>query len=166
MSKINAVRSEMQSKFGTDLQQFKKDITHCLETEIATAVKTSVATALEGIHAIMNQMLSANNKIIYDNMKSERVIITNATAVAVAKRVDIGVTEAVARALASHAESNPVSPTRKKRSTPYDDAVMEKRAQSSCHEVHRSINHSADGTLPNLPSGTKSSRPHQPVSTI
>jgi hypothetical protein len=34
----------------------------------------------------MKQILSANNTIVYDNMKSEREIITNATAVAVAKK--------------------------------------------------------------------------------
>jgi hypothetical protein len=72
----------------------------------------------------MDNMLSANNTIVYDNMKSEREIITNATAVAVEKRVDIAASEAVARALASHAESSSAtSPTRKKRTK--DDAVME-----------------------------------------
>jgi methyl coenzyme M reductase beta subunit len=132
MSKINAVRSEIQSKFYNDMKQLKKkDIIDRLETEIATAVKNSVATALEGIDATMNKMLSANNSIVYDNMKSEREIITNATAVAVAKRVDITAdTDTVARALASHTRSSSASPTRKKekRSNPdktNPDAVME-----------------------------------------
>jgi hypothetical protein len=39
--------------------QFKKEITDRLETEIATAVKNSVAIALEGINPTMNQILSA-----------------------------------------------------------------------------------------------------------
>jgi myo-inositol-1-phosphate synthase len=130
MSEINAVRSEIQSKFDNDMKQFKKDITDRLEAEIATAVKNSVATALEGINATMNKILSANNTIVYDNMKSEREIITNATAAAVAKRVDIAVTDAVARALASHTRSSSASPTRKKEKRsnhpePHPDAVME-----------------------------------------
>jgi hypothetical protein len=102
MSEIIAACSEMQSKFDNDMRAFKKDTTARLETEIATAVKSSVATALEGINATMNQLLSANNTIVYNNMKSEREIITNATAAAVAKKVDIAVTDAVARALATH----------------------------------------------------------------
>jgi hypothetical protein len=124
MSKINAVRSEIQSKFDNDMKQFKKDITDRLESEITTAVKKSVAIVLEGINATMNQILSANNTIVYDNMKSEREIITSATAVAVAKKVDIAVTAAVARALAVHANSSAASPARKKRSAHKDDAVM------------------------------------------
>jgi hypothetical protein len=64
MSEINAVRSEIQSKFDNDMKQFKKDITDRLESEIATAVKNSVAIALEGINATMNQILSANNMIV------------------------------------------------------------------------------------------------------
>jgi hypothetical protein len=48
-------------------------------------VKNSVATALEGINATMDKLLSANNTIVYDNTKSECEIITNATAAAVAK---------------------------------------------------------------------------------
>jgi hypothetical protein len=93
-------------------------------------VKNSVAIALEGINATMNKMLSANNSIVYDNMKSERDIITNATAAAVAKRVDIAVTDVIARALASLTRSSSASPARKKdkRSTPDEsshEAVME-----------------------------------------
>jgi hypothetical protein len=130
MSEINAVRSEIQSKFDNDMKQFKKDITDRLESEIASAVKDSVATALEGINATMNKMLSDNNSIVYDNMKSERDIITNATAAALAERVDIAVTDAVARALASHTRPSYASPTQKKekRSNPNEnnpDAVME-----------------------------------------
>jgi hypothetical protein len=129
-SDINAVRSEIQSKFDNDMKQFKKDSIDHIETEIATAVKNSVATALEGINATMNKMLSANNSIVYDNMKSERDIITNPTADAVAKRVDIAVTDAVTRALASHTRSSSASPTckKEKRSNPTEtnpDAVME-----------------------------------------
>jgi hypothetical protein len=123
MSEINTVCFEIQTKFDNDMKQFKKDITDRLKVEIATAVKNSVATALEGINATMDKMLSANNTIVYDNMKSEREIITNATATAVAKQVDIPVSEAVARALVSHAESSSASPTHKKRTK--DDAVME-----------------------------------------
>jgi hypothetical protein len=114
MSEINAVRSEIQSKFDDGMKQFKQDITARLETEIATAVQNSVAIALEGINATMNKMLSANNTIVYDNMKSEREIITNATAAVVAKHSDIAVTDDVARALASHTRSSSASPTRKK----------------------------------------------------
>jgi hypothetical protein len=129
MREIHAVRSEIQAKFDNDMKQFKQDITDRLETEIATSVKNSVAIALEGINATMNKMLSANNSIVYNNMKSEREIITNATAAAVAKRVDIAVTDAVARALASHIRSSSASPARKKdkRSNPEEsthDAVM------------------------------------------
>jgi hypothetical protein len=131
MSGINAVRSEIQTKFENDMIQFKKEISNRLESEIATAVKNSVAIALEGIIATMNQILSANNTIVYDNMKSEREIITNATAVAVAKKVDIAVSAAVARALAAHAKSSAASPARKKRSSTNDDAVMENSAFDS-----------------------------------
>jgi hypothetical protein len=131
MSEINAVRSEIQAKFETDMIQFKKEISDRLESEIATAVKNSVATALEGINATMNQILSANNTIVYDNIKSKREIITNATAVAVAKKVDIAVSAAVARALATHAKSSAASPARTKRSSTNDDAVMENSAFES-----------------------------------
>jgi hypothetical protein len=83
----------------------------------------------------MNKLLSENNSIVYDTMKSERDIITNATAAAVAERVDIAVTDAVARALASHTRPSYVSPTRKKekRSNPTEnnpDAVMEYSAET------------------------------------
>jgi hypothetical protein len=43
MSEIIAARSEMQSKLDNDMRAFKKDITANLESEIATAVKSSVA---------------------------------------------------------------------------------------------------------------------------
>jgi hypothetical protein len=109
MSEIIAARSEMQSKFDNDMKQFKQEITERLESEIAAAVTASVATALVGINATMNQILSANNTIVYDNMKSEREIITNATAVAIAKKVDLTVTDAVARALAMHVASTTAS---------------------------------------------------------
>jgi hypothetical protein len=127
MSEINAVRSESQTKFESDMIQFKKEISARLDSEIAAAVTISVATALEGINATMNQILSANNTIVYDNMKSEKEIITNATAVAIAKKVDIAVSTAVARALATHAKSSTASPVRKKRS-PNNDAVTENSA--------------------------------------
>jgi hypothetical protein len=129
MSEINAARSEIQTKFDHDMIAFKTEITERLEAEIATAVQNSVKIALEGINATMNQILSANNTIVYYNMKSEREIITNDTAVAVAKKVDIAVSSAVARALAAHAASTAVSParTRKeaKRLCSNNDAVME-----------------------------------------
>jgi hypothetical protein len=129
MSEIIAARSEMQSKFDNDMKALKKDITARLESEIAAAVKSSVAIALKGINATMNQLLSANNTIVYNNMKSEREIITNATAAAVAQKVDIAVTDAVARALATHAAASATSPARnrkrEKRSPPQDDGVME-----------------------------------------
>jgi hypothetical protein len=131
MSEINAVCSEIQTKFENDMIQYKKEITDRLDTEIATAVKNSVAIALEGISATMNQILSANNTIVYDNMKSERELITNATAVAVAKKVDIAVSTAVARVLETHAKSSVASPARKKGSSNNDDAVMENSACES-----------------------------------
>jgi hypothetical protein len=135
MSEINAVCSEIQSQFDNDMKQFKKDITDWLESEIASAVQVSVANALKGINATMNKLLRENNSIVYDNMKSERDIITNATAAAVAERVDIAVTDAVACALASHTRPSYVSLTRKKekQSNPTEnnpDAVMEYSAET------------------------------------
>jgi hypothetical protein len=80
----------------------------------------------------MNQMLSANNTIVYDNMKSEREIITTATALAVAQKVDIAVSSAVARALTAHAVSTAASPVQAwkeaKRLCSKNDAVMENSA--------------------------------------
>jgi hypothetical protein len=70
MSEIKAVRSEIQTKFENDMIQFKKEISERLESEISAAVKNSVAIALEGINATMNQILSANNTNVYNNMKS------------------------------------------------------------------------------------------------
>jgi hypothetical protein len=106
MSEIIAARSEMESKFEEDMKQLKKNITARLESEIAAAVTASVVTALVDIHSTMNLMLSANNTIVYDNMKSEREIITNATTAAIAKKVDLAVAAAVSRAIALHASSN------------------------------------------------------------
>jgi hypothetical protein len=128
MSDILAVRSELQTKFETDMKQFKKDINARLEKEIATAVKESVATALAGINETVNKLLTANNTIVYDNMKAEREIITEATATAVSNHVDLPVTQAVARALDNLTKRSniPSSPFRKKRSnTTNEDAYME-----------------------------------------
>jgi hypothetical protein len=130
MSEINAVRSEIQAKFVADLQQFKKDRTDRLEKDIAESVKSSVALALEGINAKMNTMLSANNTIVYDNMKSERALITEATASAVSLRVDLAVSTAVARALKLVTRSRSPSVARKKGSTPNntDDDMVDAEA--------------------------------------
>jgi hypothetical protein len=130
MSEINAVRSEIQAKFDADLQQFKTDLTERLEKDIAESVKTSVALALEGINAKMNTMLSVNNTIVYDNMKSERALITEATASAVSLRVDLAVSTAVARALKLVTRSRSPSRDRKKRSTPTktDDEMVDAEA--------------------------------------
>jgi hypothetical protein len=136
MSEMIAARSEMQAKFDKDMTQFKNDITQRLESEIAAAVESSVATALVGIHATMNQILSANNIIIYDNMKSERDIVTTATASAIATKVDLAVTAAVTRALALHvastAETTTESPARYRkeaqRQKTNNDAVMHNSA--------------------------------------
>jgi hypothetical protein len=167
MREINAVRSEIQSKFDNDMKQFKKDITDRLESEIAMAVKNSVAIALEGISAMMNQILSANNTIVYDNKKSEREIIMNATAVA--KKVDIAVTAAVSRALAVHAQSSAASPARKK-DLPTKMTLSWKTAtvKSSCHADPRSINLIVDGTPSNVPpraSQSSTTRRHFPATT-
>jgi hypothetical protein len=130
MSEINAVRSKIKTKFENDEIQYKKEIFDRLESEIATAVKNSIANALEWINATMDQILSANDTIVYDSIKSEREIITKATAVAVARKVDLAVSAAVARVLATRAKSSAVSPARKKRS-PNNDAVMENSAGTS-----------------------------------
>jgi hypothetical protein len=133
MSEIVAARSEMQAKFDNDMKQFKQDITERLESEIAAAVAASVSTALAGINTTMNKLLSDNNTIVYDNMKSERDIITDATAQVVAEKVDFAVNAAVARAIASHMPSPATtaaeSPARyhknAKRPNTNNDAVME-----------------------------------------
>jgi hypothetical protein len=87
----------------------------------------------------MNLMLSANNTIVYDNMKSKREIITNATAAAIAKKVDLAVAAVVSRALALHASSNAKpaaeSPARYRkeaqRQKTNNDAVMENSASEN-----------------------------------
>jgi rRNA-processing protein FCF1 len=69
----------------------------------------------------MNQVLRDNNKIVYENMKLERAIITEATAAAVATKVDAVVTQAVARALS---KLRPATPQRKKRSSEGQDTIV------------------------------------------
>jgi hypothetical protein len=96
-------------------------------------VAASVSTALAGINTTMNKLLSDNNTIVYDNMKSKRDIITDATAKAVTDKVDFAVNAAVARAIASHMSSPATtaaeSPARyhKNAKRPHinNDAVME-----------------------------------------
>jgi hypothetical protein len=51
-----------------------------LENDIAAALKTSVASAMQGINAQLNDLFQANNKIVYRNMQSERETITDTMA--------------------------------------------------------------------------------------
>jgi hypothetical protein len=74
MSEINDVHSEMQAQLD-DLKRFKEKMISKVEDAIADAVKTSVTTAMLGIKAQMNEMFLANNKIIYDNMQAEHLVI-------------------------------------------------------------------------------------------
>ena len=97
MSELNVVRAEMQKQYNLELEQFKQELSTRMDQEVAKAVNL----ALEGVNSRMNQMLTDNNAIIYRNLKSEREIITEATATAVATKVDAVVTDAVARALSS-----------------------------------------------------------------
>ena len=118
MSEIHAVCSEMQAKFDEDLKQFKTKMVSKLEHDIAEAVKSSVATAMLGINAQLNDLFQANNQIIYTNMQSERTAITDTMATTVSSKVDLAVTQAVTRALtefsAPGSTPNPASPSRKK----------------------------------------------------
>jgi hypothetical protein len=118
MSEIHAVRSEMQAKFDADLKEFKSTMASKLENDIADAVKNSVATAMLGINAKLNELFQANNKIIYNNMQSERTVITDTMATAVSNKVDLAVNKAITRALKDFSDpgssSDPDSPFRKK----------------------------------------------------
>jgi hypothetical protein len=105
MSELNAVRAEMQKQYTLDLEQFKLDLTNI---------------ALEGVNARMNTMLTENNAIIYANLKSERAIIIEATASAVATKVDAVVTDAVARA---HSTRRPRASSRKRPNTGQNPAL-------------------------------------------
>jgi hypothetical protein len=162
MSKINAVRSEMQTKFDNDMIAFKKEITERLEAEIATAVQNCVKIALEGINATMNQILSANSTIVYDNMKSEREIISNATAAAVARKVHIAVTSAVARAMQGmqHLPHKALPAPAKNQNVCVPTMTLSSKtgkAQSSRHEAPGPINPIVDGIIPNQPRTSSSS---------
>jgi hypothetical protein len=122
MSKFNVVRREMQAKFEADLKEFKEKLIVKLEHDIAgTAVKSSVATAMEGINATINTSLQDKNKFFYANMQSERNTITETMTTAVSKKMDLSIGIAVTRALTnfriSERRSSPrnKSPARKKR---------------------------------------------------
>jgi hypothetical protein len=102
--------------------EYKKDITARLESEIASAVQTSVATALVGINDTINTLLQANNKLVYANLRAERDVITEATATAVSLKVDAVVTTAVGRALQNIA--TPTLDTRKRRGAPINNDII------------------------------------------
>jgi hypothetical protein len=121
MSEINAVRSEMQAKFESDLKSFKDKMIAKLKHDISETVKHSVATALEGINAEINDSLQANNVVVYRNMQTERAAITETMVTAVSTKVDVAVSQAVTRALSqfssqtSRSLTRSTSPFRKKR---------------------------------------------------
>jgi isopropylmalate/homocitrate/citramalate synthase len=99
MSEFNAVRREMQAKFEAELKDFKDKLIAKLENDIADTVKSSVATAMDGINATINSSLHDNNKTVYANMQAERNAITDTMTAAVSKKMDLSIGITVTRAL-------------------------------------------------------------------
>jgi hypothetical protein len=133
MNELHIVRTELQVQFDTDLKQFKKDITARLESEIASAAKSSIATALAGINDTINTLLQANNTLVYENMRAERDVITEATATTVSLKVDAVVTAAVGRALQNLAK--PALYTRKRHGAPLNTDIIDETEYDTAEET-------------------------------
>jgi hypothetical protein len=178
MSEFDAVRREMQAKFESDLKEFKDKLIAKIEHDIADTVKSSVATAMEGMNATINTSLQDNNKIVYANMQAERTTITDTMTAAVSKKMDLSIGIAVTRpTLGSQNTGNPLAlkalQERSESVAPFQ-VKPQPKTTSRCRTEIRSVNpHAAPrpfdprawSSLRGIPArGVDSSTPHPLVS--